>query len=107
MQVAMDRTDGLPEDLATGSCPGPRTAQDEEDARLLVREALNDYLGARRRLQRESASLEAAQAVLVARVRLVHVLTESGWSPPSEVRSQLVLDEALLHEPAREHRVRA
>lgn len=116
MHVAMDRTDGPAEpsagaddlvvDLRT-ECPSPRTAQDEEDSRAEVRDALNDYLSARHRLRSAESSLEAAEAVLATRVHLVHVLTGSGWSPPSSVLAQLALDEALLHEPAREdHRLR-
>jgi hypothetical protein len=116
VHVTMDRAEASGElsagaadlvvDLRT-ECPSPRTAQDEEDARVQVRDALNDYLSARHRLRRAESSLQAAEDVLASRVHLVRVLTDSGWSPPSSVLAQLALDEALLHEPAREDRVRA
>ncbi len=94
-------------DLTAVPCPEPRAAADARpELAQEVRAALNGYLAARLALRRAHASLESAEAVLAARIRLVHVLTESGWEPPPAVTAQLALDEALMHEPSREDPVR-
>ena len=75
---------------------------DRESVGQAVGEALNRYLEARLAHAHSAESLATADAVLAARVALVAVLQESGWTPPARVVAGRELDEALLHVPWRE-----
>ncbi len=54
------------------------------------------------RAQRRTSSLEAAEAVIEARVMLYEHLVATGWDPPEEVRPQLALDALLVEQPPSE-----
>ena len=54
------------------------------------------------RAQRRLGGLQAAEAVIEARVMLYEHLVSSGWDPPEELRRQLALDQLLVEQPAGE-----
>lgn len=45
-------------------------------------------------------SLQAAEAVVQARVTLYRLLIADGWTPPPSVAQDLAHDDLLLHQPA-------
>lgn len=51
------------------------------------------------RSQKHLSGLEAAEALIEARVRLYEHLVASGWDPPEELRRQLELDALLAEQP--------
>lgn len=55
------------------------------------------------RSQKHLSGLEAAEALIEARVRLYEHLVASGWDPPEELRRQLELDALLAEQPRGEH----
>lgn len=52
------------------------------------------------RAQKRTSGLQAAEAVIEARVRLYEHLVATGWDPPEELRRQLALDQLLVDQPA-------
>jgi hypothetical protein len=55
------------------------------------------------RSQKHLAGLEAAEALIQARVRLYEHLVATGWDPPEDLRRQLELDALLADQPHGEH----
>lgn len=55
------------------------------------------------RSQKHLSGLEAAEALIEARVRLYEHLVATGWDPPEELRRQLELDALLAEQPRGEH----
>lgn len=55
------------------------------------------------RSQKHLSGLEAAEALIEARVRLYEHLVATGWDPPEELRRQLELDAFLVAQPQGEH----
>ena len=51
------------------------------------------------RSQKHLSGLEAAEALIEARVRLYEHLVATGWDPPEELRRQLELDAFLAEQP--------
>ena len=54
------------------------------------------------RAQKRTSGLQAAEAVIEARVMLYEHLVATGWDPPEEIRKQLALDALLVEQPASE-----
>lgn len=54
------------------------------------------------RAQKRTSGLQAAEAVIEARVLLYEHLVATGWDPPDEVRRQLALDALLVDQPPSE-----
>lgn len=51
------------------------------------------------RSQKHLSGLEAAEALIEARVRLYEHLVATGWDPPEDLRRQLELDALLAEQP--------
>ena len=51
------------------------------------------------RSQKHLSGLEAAEALIEARVRLYEHLVATGWDPPEDLRRQLELDAFLADQP--------
>lgn len=51
------------------------------------------------RSQKHLSGLEAAEALIEARVRLYEHLVATGWDPPGDLRRQLELDAFLAEQP--------
>ena len=54
------------------------------------------------RAQKHINGLQAAEAVIEARVMLYEHLVRTGWDPPEELRRQLELDQLLIEQPPSE-----
>ena len=51
------------------------------------------------RSQKHLSGLEAAEALIEARVRLYEHLVATGWDPPEDLRRDLELDAFLANQP--------